>query len=193
MPQQSTLDTYRDSGALLEGHFILSSGRHSANYLQSALVLALPERAQKLGESLAQLVDGADYDLVVSPALGGLIIGHEVARALQLPFIFTERKEGAMQLRRGFTIAANARVLVVEDVITTGGSVCECMAVICEHGGNPTRILAVVDRAPDSNDRFSVPHQTLLSMDVTTYSADSCPLCQSGKLPAIKPGSRGAA
>lgn len=193
MPQSSTLDTYRDSGALLEGHFILSSGRHSANYLQSALVLALPERAQKLGESLAQQVDTADYDLVVSPALGGLIIGHEVARALRLPFIFTERKEGEMQLRRGFTITRNARVLVVEDVITTGGSVCECMAVVQAHGGNPTHILAVVDRAPISNDRFAVPHQTLLAMDVKTYSADRCPLCQSGKLPAIKPGSRGAA
>ncbi|MDX8413396.1 MAG: orotate phosphoribosyltransferase [Mariprofundales bacterium] len=192
MPQ-STLDIYRHSGALLEGHFILSSGRHSANYLQSALVLALPERAQKLGEALAKQVDASAYDLVVSPALGGLIIGHEVARALRLPFIFTERKEGEMQLRRGFTIEPNARVLVVEDVITTGGSVCECMVVIQAHGGNPTKIVAVVDRAPASSDRFSIPHQTLLSMDVKTYSADHCPLCQSGQLPAIKPGSRGAA
>jgi len=190
---QSILNLYRNSGALLEGHFILSSGRHSANYLQSALVLALPERAQKLGKSLAQQVIKADYDLVVSPALGGLIIGHEVARALNLPFIFTERKEGKMALRRGFTINQGARVLVVEDVITTGGSVCECMAVVTQHGGNPRQILAVVDRSPASKERFAIPHQTLLAMDVQTYSADNCPLCQQGKLPAIKPGSRGVA
>ncbi|MDQ6964808.1 MAG: orotate phosphoribosyltransferase [Mariprofundales bacterium] len=191
MPQPSILDIYRNSGALLEGHFTLSSGRHSANYLQSALVLALPERAQLLGEKLAEKVNAADYDLVVSPALGGLIIGHEVARALRLPFIFTERKAGAMQLRRGFTIESRARILVVEDVITTGGSVCECMSVVQDHGGNPIQILAVVDRAPGSDGRFAIPHQSLLEMDVTTYSADECPLCQSGALPAIKPGSRG--
>ena len=193
LSQQTILAMYRDSGALLEGHFILSSGRHSANYLQSALVLAHPERAQTLGGALARLVDRGDYDLVVSPALGGLIIGHEVARALGLPFIFTERKQGEMQLRRGFTIPADARVLVVEDVITTGGSVRECMAVVRAHGGNPTRVLAVVDRAPTSEGRFSVPHHTLLAMDVQTYAADHCPLCQQGTLPAVKPGSRGAA
>ncbi|MDX8409459.1 MAG: orotate phosphoribosyltransferase [Mariprofundales bacterium] len=191
MNQQQIIDIYRNSGALLEGHFILSSGRHSANYLQSALVLALPKRAELLGSLLAQQVKRADFDLVVSPALGGLIIGHEVARALDLPFIFTERKDAPMALRRGFTIPADSRVLVVEDVITTGGSVCECMAVVRAHGGKPTHILAVVDRAPGSDNRFPVPHQTLLAMDVQTYPADDCPLCRQGKLPAIKPGSRG--
>ncbi len=193
MSQPSILDLYRDSGALLEGHFILSSGRHSANYLQSALVLAHPRRARQLGDSLAALVRREDYDLVVAPALGGLIIGHEVARALDLPFLFTERKEGVMQLRRGFTITEGARVLVVEDVITTGGSVRECMAVIAEQGGRPQRVLAVVDRAPASEGRFDVPHQTLLAMDVETFPADDCPLCRAGAIPAVKPGSRGAA
>ncbi|MDQ6951387.1 MAG: orotate phosphoribosyltransferase [Mariprofundales bacterium] len=193
MAQPSIINLYRESGALLEGHFILSSGRHSANYLQSALVLADPQRAEALGQQLATKVDAKDYDLVVSPALGGLIIGHEVARALQRPFLFTERKEGEMQLRRGFTISANARVLVVEDVITTGGSVCECMAVVREHGGLPKMVLAVVDRSPDSDDRFELPYHTLLAMNVETFAADTCPLCAQGTLPAIKPGSRGAA
>ncbi len=192
MNSQQIIEMYRDSGALLEGHFILSSGRHSANYLQSALVLALATRAERLGSLLAQRINRSEFDLVVSPALGGLIIGHEVARALDLPFIFTERKEGAMVLRRGFTIATDARVLVVEDVITTGGSVCECMDVVRTHGGNPTHILAVVDRAPSSENRFPVPHQSLLAMDVQTYSPTDCPLCRQGELPAIKPGSRGA-
>ena len=192
MNPQQIIDMYRDSGALLEGHFILSSGRHSANYLQSALVLSLAKRAELLGSLLAQRVERSEFDLVVSPALGGLIIGHEVARSLDLPFIFTERKAGSMTLRRGFTIAADARVLVVEDVITTGGSVCECMDVVRMHGGNPTHILAVVDRAPDSENRFPVPHQSLLAINVQTYPPTDCPLCRQGELPAIKPGSRGA-
>jgi len=189
---QRIIDLYRESGALLEGHFILSSGRHSANYLQSALVLAEPARAEALGKQLAQKVQACDYDLVISPALGGLIIGHEVARALGLPFLFTERKAGTMTLRRGFSIPTDARVLVVEDVITTGGSVCECMAVVRAHGGRPGTVLAVVDRAPDSDGRFDVPYHTLLAMDVETFAADACPLCAQGKQPAIKPGSRGS-
>ncbi|RMH49781.1 MAG: orotate phosphoribosyltransferase [Zetaproteobacteria bacterium] len=193
MEQSEILALYRDSGALLEGHFILSSGRHSATYLQSALVLADPRRAERLGAALAAQVERADYDLVVSPALGGLIIGHEVARSLGLPFIFTERKGGAMQLRRGFTVPRGARVLVVEDVITTGGSVRECMAVIAAHGGEPRQVLAVVDRAPAAGGRFAVPHRALLAMDVQTFATGDCPLCREGRLPAVRPGSRGAA
>ncbi len=194
MNKQSILSMYEQAGALLNGHFILSSGRHSARYLQSALVLMDIDHATKLAQELIAKVDDADQiDLVVSPAIGGLVIGQEVARLMKKPFIFTERKAGEMQLRRGFSIAEGARILVVEDVITTGGSVRECMAVVRQHGGEPVQVLAVVDRAPDEQDRFDVPYATAIELSVETYAADDCPLCRQGALPAVKPGSRGAA
>ncbi len=194
MNKQSILSMYEQAGALLNGHFILSSGRHSARYLQSALVLMDIDHATKLAQELIAKVDDADQiDLVVSPAIGGLVIGQEVARLMKKPFIFTERKTGEMQLRRGFSIAEGARILVVEDVITTGGSVRECMAVVRQHGGEPVQVLAVVDRAPDEQDRFDVPYATAIELSVETYAADDCPLCRQGALPAVKPGSRGAA
>jgi len=190
MNEQQMLAIYEDAGALLTGHFILSSGRHSPRYLQSALVLMHPAHAEALGRELAASVSADDVDVVVAPALGGLIIGHEVARALNKPLVFTERKEGKMSLRRGFSFEKDARVLVVEDVITTGGSVCECIAVVREHGGVPFQVLAVVDRAPDMTGRFDVPHRTLLQLNVPSFAADECPLCREGILPAVKPGSR---
>jgi len=194
MNEEKILSMYENAGALLNGHFILSSGRHSARYLQSALVLMNIDHATALAQVLIGKVTDADQvDLVVSPAIGGLVIGQEVARLMRKPFIFTERKEGQMQLRRGFSISESARVLVVEDVITTGGSVCECMAVVREHGGNPLQVLAVVDRAPDEQGRFDVPYATAIELSVETYAADDCPICRQGVLPAIKPGSRGAA
>lgn len=196
MNEQEIMTMYEDAGALLNGHFVLSSGRHSSRYLQSALVLMHPANATALAKELVTKIDGdADdnIDMVVSPAIGGLVIGQEVARQLNKPFIFTERKEGEMQLRRGFTIPQGTRFLVVEDVITTGGSVCECMAVIREHGGNPIKVLAVVDRAPDAEGRFDVPHETAIALNVETHAADDCPLCRDGTIPPIKPGSRGAA
>lgn len=193
MNEQEILTMYEDAGALLNGHFVLSSGRHSSRYLQSALVLMNINNATALAGELISKVNAADYDMVVAPAIGGLVIGQEIARQLNKPFIFTERKEGEMQLRRGFTIPSGARLLVVEDVITTGGSVCECIAVVRQHGGNPTRVLAVVDRAPDSEGRFDVPHATAISLNVETFAADDCPLCRDGSLPPVKPGSRGAA
>jgi len=192
MNEQQLLAIYEDAGALLTGHFVLSSGRHSSRYLQSAKVLMHPEHAETLGRELAALVSAGDIDVVVAPALGGLIIGHEVARALNKPLIFTERKEGEMSLRRGFSFEKGARVLVVEDVITTGGSVCECMDVVREHGGVPLEVLAVVDRAPAAEGRFDVPHRTLLQLEVASYEASDCPLCRDGTLPAVKPGSRHA-
>jgi len=190
MNEQKMLAIYEDAGALLTGHFILSSGRHSPRYLQSALVLMHPAHSEALGRELAASVSAEDVDVVVAPALGGLIIGHEVARALNKPLVFTERKEGEMSLRRGFSFEKGARVLVVEDVITTGGSVCECIAVVREHGGVPFQVLAVVDRAPDMTERFDVPHRTLLQLTVPSYAPDECPLCREDILPAVKPGSR---
>lgn len=193
MNEQEIVAMYEDAGALLSGHFILSSGRHSARYLQSALVLMDMGNAAKLAAELIGKINADDYDMVVAPAIGGLVIGQEVARQLGKPFIFTERKEGEMQLRRGFTIPEGARLLVVEDVVTTGGSVCECMDVVREHGGRPELVLAVVDRAPDVRGRFNVPFASALSLNFATFDANNCPMCKTSTLPAVKPGSRGAA
>ena len=194
MNKDEILAMYENAGALLNGHFILSSGRHSARYLQSALVLMNIDHASALARELINKVDDADQiDMVVAPAIGGLVIGQEVARLMKKPFVFTERKEGEMQLRRGFSIPPSARILVVEDVITTGGSVCECMAVLRKHGGQPVQVLAVVDRAPDEKGRFDVPYATAIELSVETHAADNCPICREGVLPAIKPGSRGSA
>jgi len=192
MTEQEMLDMYEDAGALLNGHFILSSGRHSARYLQSALVLMSMDNAAALATELVAKVNADDFDMVVSPAIGGLVIGQEVARQLKKPFIFTERKEGEMQLRRGFSIAKGTKFLVVEDVITTGGSVCECIAVVREHGGEAVQVVAVVDRAPDMPNRFDVPYATAIALNVETFASDACPMCTEGT-PAVKPGSRGAA
>jgi len=191
MTEQEILNMYEDAGALLNGHFVLSSGRHSARYLQSALVLMSMDNATDLAAALIEKVNADDFDMVVAPAIGGLVIGQEVARQLKKPFIFTERKEGEMQMRRGFTIPQGTKLLVVEDVITTGGSVCECMAVVREHGGVPVKVLAVVDRAPQAEGRFDVPHATAISLDVETFAVDDCPMCAEG-MPAVKPGSRGS-
>ncbi len=191
MTEQEMLDMYENAGALLNGHFVLSSGRHSARYLQSALVLMHPANATALAAELVKTIQPEDYDMVVSPAIGGLVIGQEVARQLNKPFIFTERKEGEMQMRRGFSIPQGSRLLVVEDVITTGGSVRECIAVVRQYGGKPVTVLAVVDRAPQQQNRFDVPHHTVIALDVETFAADDCPMCKDGTLPAVKPGSRG--
>jgi len=191
MTEQEILNMYEKAGALLNGHFVLSSGRHSARYLQSALVLMSMDNATDLAAALIEKVNADDFDMVVAPAIGGLVIGQEVARQLKKPFIFTERKEGEMQMRRGFTIPKGAKLLVVEDVITTGGSVRECMQVVREHGGEPVKVLAVVDRAPAAEGRFDVPHDTAISLDVETFAATDCPMCVEGT-PAVKPGSRGS-
>jgi len=193
MNENEILAMYEDAGALLNGHFVLSSGRHSSRYLQSALVLMRPANAEALARELVGKINRDEIDMVVSPAIGGLVIGQEVARQLGKPFIFTERKEGEMQLRRGFSIPAGTRLLVVEDVITTGGSVRECMQVVRENGGEPVKVLAVVDRAPDSDGRFDVPHETAIALHVETFAPDECPLCREGVLPPVKPGSRGSA
>jgi len=190
MRKQDILDIYEEAGALLDGHFVLSSGKHSARYLQSAKVLMIPSHAARLAGLLAEKVDAKAVDLVVAPALGGLIIGHEVARALDKPLIFTERKEGVMSLRRGFSIEKGARILVVEDVITTGGSVCECIQTVRDQGGAPFRIMALVDRAPDQLNRFDIPCETLVQLSVPVFDAGACPLCAAGEIPAVKPGSR---
>ncbi|MGD1148481.1 MAG: orotate phosphoribosyltransferase [Thermoanaerobaculaceae bacterium] len=185
-----TLDDMTAAGALLAGHFKLSSGRHSSRYLQCALYLADPARAEAAGRQLAARLKNAAAQLVAAPALGGVIIGHEVARALEdVPFFFTERADGVMTLRRGFRIEPGCRVLVVEDVVTTGGSTREVMDVVTEQGGVVVGVGAIVNRSGQENLFAPLPFTALLTVDVPSYPAEACPLCASG-VPITKPGSR---
>ena len=156
MTRENVLDLFRASGALLEGHFRLTSGLHSNGYLQCALVLQHPAHAEKLGAALAEKMRGLNIGLVVSPALGGLIIGHEVARGLGVRAIFAERQEGVLTLRRGFTIAPGERVLVVEDVLTTGGSTRETIDVVTNAGGQVVGAASIINRGGDRRSRRAV-------------------------------------
>ncbi|MDD5563279.1 MAG: orotate phosphoribosyltransferase [Thermoanaerobaculaceae bacterium] len=185
-----TLEDMTGAGALLEGHFKLSSGRHSSRYLQCALYLAEPARAEAAGRQLAARLKNAAAQVVVAPALGGVIIGHEVARALvDVPFYFTERADGEMVLRRGFAVEPGSRVLVVEDVVTTGGSTREVMDVVSGQGGVVVGVAAIVNRSGQENPFAPLPFTALLTVDVPTWAPEACPLCASG-VPLAKPGSR---
>lgn len=182
------LDLFRKSGALLEGHFRLSSGLHSDRYLQSALVLQYPEFAARLGVALAAETRHLDPTAVLSPALGGLIIGHEVARALGVRALFAERQDGGLTLRRGFTLSPKDRVLIVEDVITTGGSTRETVDVARACGAHVLGAAAIIDRGEDPT-RLHLPMWTLVRLDVPAYPPEACPLCAKD-VPITKPGSR---
>jgi len=185
------LATFRQRGALLEGHFLLSSGLHSPSYLQCALVLMHPELASSLGRKLAKalrpLLAAEKPAAVVAPALGGVIVGHEVARALDCRGLFTERQDGVMTLRRGFTLVPGEPVVVVEDVITTGGSTREGIDAVRGKGARVLAVGSIVDRS-DGVD-LGVPRCSLLKLDAPTYAAERCPLCLAGSKPE-KPGSR---
>jgi orotate phosphoribosyltransferase len=177
-----------ESGALRRGHFRLSSGLHSPAYVQCALLLELPSRAREVGAALAERLREHAPESVLSPALGGVIIGHEVASALGVPFRFTERQEGLMALRRGFAIAAGERVAVIEDVVTTGKSTRECAAVAEAAGARVVAIGSILDRSGGQH-AFAPPYAALLRLDFPTYPPESCPLCAAGGT-AEKPGSR---
>jgi orotate phosphoribosyltransferase len=182
------LDLFRRSGALLDGHFRLTSGLHSPGYLQCALVLQYPRSAESLGGAIAALTRGLGANVVLSPALGGVVIGQEVGRALGVRAIFAERQDGALTLRRGFTLAANDRVLVIEDVLTTGGSTRETIQVAKAAGAQVVGAASVVNRSGAPPD-VDVPFFSLLDVALPTYGPESCPLCAQG-LPVVKPGSR---
>ena len=182
------LDLFRRVGALLEGHFKLSSGLHSPGYLQSALVLQHPAEAEALGAALADLVRGLKPDVVMSPALGGIVIGQEVARALQVRALFAERQEKALVLRRGFALAPGERVLVIEDVVTSGGSTRETIDVATAAGGVVVGAGSIIDRS-GGNQGLPVPYASLAQVAFPTYQPEACPLCAAGSA-ATKPGSR---
>ena len=188
MTRDELLDLYRQSGALLEGHFRLTSGLHSPGYLQCALVLQHPAHAEALGRAIADRARELRATVVLSPALGGVVIGHEVGRALGVRAIFAERQDGRLALRRGFTLAPTDRVLVVEDVMTTGGSTRETIDVARAAGGEVVGTASIVDRSGGSI-HFDVPFASLLQIALPTYEAEGCPLCAQG-LPVVKPGSR---
>ena len=188
MTRDELLDLYRRSGALLEGHFRLTSGLHSPGYLQCALVLQHPGHAEALGRAIADRVRELGATVVLSPALGGVVIGQEVGRALGVRAIFCERQDGALVLRRGFTLDPDDRVLVVEDVMTTGGSTRETMQVAKAAGGHVVGAASIVDRGGGTI-HFDVPFTSLLEIGLPTYEPDTCPLCAQG-LPVVKPGSR---
>jgi orotate phosphoribosyltransferase len=181
-----------ESGALRHGHFQLSSGLHSPAYVQCALLLELPARARRVGEALAAALSDLAPDSILSPALGGVVIGHEVAAALGVPFRFTERKGEAMELRRGFDLRPGERVAVVEDVVTTGRSTRETAALAEARGAVVVGVGAIIDRTGKRGGGaapFEVPFRALLALDLPFYPADGCPLCAAGGAPE-KPGSR---
>lgn len=193
MTEEEVLDEFRAAGALLEGHFVLSSGLHSPTYMQCARVMMDPARAERLCGALgAQLIAtyGAEaFDLVVSPAMGGVIVGYEVARQINCPSVFAERVEGNFTFRRGFDVARGARVLMVEDVVTTGLSSRECIAAIEAEGGKVIAGASLVDRSGGTAD-IGVPLTSLVSLTIPVYEPSEVPQGMSS-LPAIKPGSRG--
>ena len=192
MTNEEVLQTFSDSGALLTGHFLLSSGLHSSRYLQCALVLQHPATAEKLCSALAAQIQNDDrieqIDLVIAPALGGVIVSHEIARALGARALFTERQDSTMTLRRGFQLNPGERCLVVEDVVTTGGSTREVMAVVQALGGAVVGAGSLIDRSGGAVD-LGVPRHALATLEVPSYQAEDCPMCKEGTT-AIKPGSR---
>ena len=188
MDQSTLLNLFRRSGALLEGHFRLTSGLHSAGYLQCALVLQHPSNAEALGRSLGATLGDLSATVVLSPALGGLIIGHEVARTLGVRAIFAERQDGALTLRRGFSLSPADRVVVIEDVVTTGGSTRETMEVARHAGATVVGAGAIVDRSGGAS-TLDVPFHSLVTLSLPTYPPEACPLCTQG-VAVTKPGSR---
>ncbi|MDL2289748.1 orotate phosphoribosyltransferase [Clostridia bacterium OttesenSCG-928-F22] len=188
LSQEKIIEVLKETSVMQEGHFLLTSGRHSDKYMQCARLFEYAEYSQMLCEELAKRFEGEKIDLVAGPALGGVIMAYEVSRALGVRNIFAERVDGKMTLRRGFSITPGQRVLLVEDVITTGGSVLELAEVVEANGGVVVGVGLIVDR---SNGKIDLGYRTeaLLSMEVISYDAEDCPLCKQG-LPINKPGSR---
>lgn len=195
MTERETLALYEKTGALMRGHFRLTSGLHSDVYLQSALVLQHPEHAEALGRTLGDAFQDAGARTVLAPAIGGILVAHEVARALGVRAIFAERQDGRLTLRRGFTLAPGEKVLVVEDVVTTGGSTRETIEVARAAGAEVVGAASIIDRSRPSTGsgqaaaHLDVPYHALATVSLPTFEPGSCPLCAAGS-PVVKPGSR---
>jgi orotate phosphoribosyltransferase len=188
MHPNEVLDTFKQTGALLEGHFVLSSGLHSSVYLQCAIALQSPSVATQFGQAIAEQFREQRIDTVASPAIGGLIIGYEVARQLNVRFIWTERENGVMTLRRGFSVSDGERILVVEDVITTGGSTRDTIDALTAAGASVVAAASIIDRSGGAAD-VGVPRLSLATLNVPAVSSEKCEACSRGEA-AVKPGSR---
>ncbi len=186
--EEKILEHFKKTNALLKGHFILSSGLHSPQYLQCALALQSPKDAANFGRAIAEKIGTEQFDTVASPAIGGLIIGYEVARALNTRFVWTERENGTMTLRRGFSVEENEKILVVEDVITTGGSTRECIKALESGGAKVAGAASIIDRS-NGKAETGVKRIALISLEVPSYNAEDCPMCAKGEI-VVKPGSR---
>ncbi len=192
MTEADVLQEFRDAGALLTGHFVLTSGLHSSTYLQCARVMMDARRGERLCAALAEKLKAAGmgpFDIVASPAMGGVVVGYEIGRQLGIPAVFFERVDGQFQLRRGFSVEPGARVLMIEDVVTTGLSSRECIKAIAEEGGIAVAAACLVDRSGGKAD-LGVPLAALVTLDIRNYPADALPP-ELAAIPAVKPGSRG--
>ncbi len=186
MTKEKALQLFKQTGVMLEGHFLLTSGRHSDRYMQCARLFQYPDISEGFSKDLAGNFKGVT--LVAGPAIGGIILAYEVARQLIVPNIFAERENGVMTLRRGFSVPKGTKVLVVEDVVTTGGSVKEVIELVRSLGGEVVGVGSIVDRSDGKVD-FGVPFHAVVSMGIKSYEPDECPLCRAG-IPVVKPGSR---
>ncbi len=188
MKKEEILEIFHKTNALLEGHFLLTSGRHSNQYFQCAKVLQYPEHTTNICKIIADNFKDLEIDTVISPAIGGIVVGQEVARQLNKRFIFAERENKNLTLRRGFEIKKDEKVLVCEDVVTTGGSVFEVIDIVKANGGKVVGVGMIVDRS-NGKVNFGVPQISTLQMEVISYLPEECPMCKEG-IPAVKPGSR---
>ena len=188
MTEKEVLDLFEKQGALLTGHFKLSSGLHSEKYLQCALVLQYPDMAEKLSKDLAGKFSKNKIDVVIGPALGGVTLAYEVARAIGVRGIFTERQDKKMVLRRGFSVSKGEKALIVEDVVTTGGSTKEVIELVKSLGVDVAGVGSIIDRSSKGRD-FGVPFESLAKVNVNTFEEKDCPLCKK-EIPITKPGSR---
>lgn len=189
MTNEQVLDIFKETKGVLKGHFRLASGRHSDTYMQCAKLFMYPDKSELLCKELANKLEGIEIDTVASPAIGGIIMGYEMARALSVPNIFVERVEGEMTLRRGFSVEKGEKILVVEDVVTTGGSVVETIKLLESMGADVVAVASIVDRSNGKVD-FGKPYKALLSMEVISYEEKDCPICKEGKIPLTKPGTK---
>lgn len=188
LTQEQITEIFKQTGAMLKGHFKLTSGKHSDQYFQCAQVLQYPNQCEALCSELARRLEGVEVETVIGPAMGGILVAYELARALGVRSLFAERENGAMALRRGFVIKPGEKVLVAEDVITTGGSVREVMEVVKYFGGEVVGVAVLVNRSGGTAE-MGVRTEALINTSVITYDPDDCPLCKEGT-PAVKPGSR---
>lgn len=187
MSEKGIAQRLTETGAMLEGHFLLSSGLHSNKYVQCARLLQFPEHATWAGETLVKMLPDIEFDLVISPAVGGIVIGQEVAKALGVPHIFVEKEDGVPTLRRGFSISGGEKIVVVEDVVTTGKSTREVIDVVEKAGGKVVACCAMVDRGGSKN--LSLPFAALTTLQIEVFKPEECPLCREG-IQLVKPGSR---